>query len=264
MDLHNRSILITGASSGIGAELARQLANRGCRLILVARREQQLRDLVDQLPGGASLHAWHTCDVANPAAVAALCALIKAERPQLDGMILNAGVGGGFDANAMDLTSVRYQFEVNFWGAVSFLAPLLPLLQQRGEGFVAAVASLAGYRGMPGSAPYSSAKAALIRFMESLRLDLQGSGIHVAVVAPGFVRTPMTAKNRFPMPFMIGVEPAARTILRGLEREKYLIRFPWPMVAVLYLGLHLPEWLYLRLMRGRRKPAASRTGAPDA
>ena len=257
MDLHNRSILITGASSGIGAELARQLSGRGCRLILVARREELLRELVARLPGGAGRHAWHVCDVARPEAVAELCLRIKAEHAQLDGLVLNAGVGGGFNARAIDLASVRYQFEVNFWGVVSFIAPLLPLLQQ-GGGFVAAVASMAGYRGMPGSAPYSSAKAALIRFMESLRIDLQGSNIHVAVVAPGFVRTPMTDKNQFHMPFMIGVERAARIILRGLEREKYLIRFPWPMVAALHLGLHLPEWLYLRLMRSRRKPAGAR------
>jgi short-subunit dehydrogenase len=254
MKFNNLTILITGASSGIGAELARQLAERDCRLILIARREELLQKLIERLKGGPERHRCCVCDVADSVSIAAVCHQLKSEGLHLDGMILNAGVGGGFNAAAMDLDSIRYQFKVNFWGTVEFIAHLLPLLLQQRQGFVAATASLAGYRGMPGSAPYSAAKSALSRFIESTRIDCHGQGVHFAVISPGFVKTPMTDKNNYPMPFMISVEKAARIIIRGLEKKKYEIRFPRPMVLIVKLGQLLPESLYLSLLSGHRKP----------
>ena len=252
MKLDNLTILITGSSSGIGAELAHQLAERDCQLILVARRETMLRELTGRLKGGTDRHRFFACDVADPAAVNQVCSEIMAGSPPLDGMILNAGVGGGFNAAAMDLESIRHQFEVNFWGAVGFMAPLLPRLLQQRCGFVAATASLAGYRGMPRSAPYSASKAALSRFIESARIDCRGLGVHFSVISPGFVKTPMTDRNRFPMPFMVSVQKACEVIIRGIEKEKYEIRFPLPMVLLMQLARLLPEWICIRLLSARR------------
>jgi short-subunit dehydrogenase len=254
MKLYRQTILLTGASSGIGAELARQLAERDCRLILVARREALLRQLAAELKGGEERHRVYPCDLGDPAAVAALCEMIQREENSLDGMILNAGIGGGFNAAAMKMEEMRFQIEVNFWGVVQFIARLLPGFLQKRAGFIAVTSSLAGYRGMPASAPYSAAKSAVTRFVESTRIDCLGSGVHFAVISPGFVRTPMVENGRFIRPFMISAEKAARIIIRGLEKKKYEIRFPWPMVLLALFGQSLPEGMYVRLLHNRRKP----------
>ncbi len=254
MKLAQQTILITGASSGIGAELARQLADRGCRLLLTARRGALLDELIAGLPGGSQRHCAFSCDLSCPEEVESLCRTILGEHAQLDGMILNAGVGGGFNAAAIDVAGLRYQFEVNFWGAVGFIARLSPLLLERRQGFIAVTSSLAGYRGLPAAAAYSASKAALTRFIESMRIDCRRSGVHFAVISPGFVRTPMTERGEGLRPFMIDVPRAAAIIIRGLERRRYEIRFPWLMVLLVRFGLILPEGLYMKLLAGRRKP----------
>lgn len=259
MELAQKTILLTGASSGIGAELARQLAERDCRLVLVARRHALLADLSASLRGGTAKHSFYTCDLANPDAVMQLCETIHLHVPVLDGMILNAGVGGDYNPASMDMADIRHQFEVNFWSVVEIMARFLPALIEKRAGFVAVTSSLAGYRGMPGSAPYSAAKSALNRFIESTRIDCQGLGIHFAVISPGFVRTPMTANSRVARPFIISAQKAARIIIHGLLKEKYEIRFPWQMVLLARIGLLLPERLYIRLMHGRRKSGQNAT-----
>lgn len=254
MKLDHQTILLTGASSGIGAELARQLGNRGCRLILIARRGDLLQQLAAELPGGSDRHSVWPCDLADPRAVTELCTRLQATGLAPDGLILNAGVSGGFSLAAMDPERMRHDIEVNFWGAVHFITAFLPRLLAQRRGFVAVTSSLAGYRGMPRAAIYSAAKAALTRFVESVRIDCQGQGVLLSVISPGFVRTPMTAQGGFYRPFMIEAAEAARIILRGLEQERYEIRFPRPMVLIAQLGRLLPERIYLRLMKNRRKP----------
>ena len=253
MKIQGHHILITGASSGIGAALARQLAARDCALILLARREEQLRDLVQQLPGGLQRHRIIVCDVSRSAEVQKACREIEPLAPPVDGLILNAGVGGGFDVRAMDVEAMRYQFEVNFWGSAGFLAELLPGFLQRHSGFIAVTSSLAAWRGMPRSAPYSASKSALDRLIESIRIDCWRCGVHIALISPGFVKTPMTDRNRFPMPLMISADKAARKIIRGLDKKKPHIRFPWYYVCAMQLVRILPDGLYSRLMAIRKK-----------
>ncbi len=252
MRLENSNVMITGASSGIGRELARQLAARGCRLTLVARREEFLRQLCNELNTEWLQHHYFVCDVAEQDQVQKVCAKIIASGTAIDVLILNAGVGGGFDARNIDIENFQRQFAVNFWGTVYFLRNLLPGMIDRGKGIIAAVSSLASYRGMPRSAPYSTSKAALDRLIDSLRVDLWNSGLQFTLISPGFVETPMTAKNQFPMPFMIPVEKAARIIINGLERGKTQIRFPKPMVALSIIGRWLPDRWWAFLMHNRK------------
>ncbi|MBN2355588.1 SDR family NAD(P)-dependent oxidoreductase [candidate division KSB1 bacterium] len=253
MKLKNLNILITGASTGIGSELSRQLAVRGCRLILIARREELLQQLCEEIGTTMRQHQYYVCDVADEKEVQLVCRKIIDSGVSLDVLILNAGVGGGFKARDIDIENFHRQFDVNFWGAVYFLQHLLPAMLKRRKGIVAVTSSLASYRGMPNSAPYSASKAALDRLLESLRVDLWRSGLQFTLISPGFVETPMTAKNKFPMPFMISVQKAVRIIIRGLERGRTKIRFPIPMVILSIIGCWLPDTWWAFLMHNRKK-----------
>lgn len=247
MLLSGKNILISGASSGIGQELAKQLAAKGNRLFLMARRLDMLHDLVQQLAPHAQGHRYYRCDVSNRAQVQEVCRRILGETQELDLLILNAGVGGGFDSLHMDVDNMRYQFEVNFWGVVYPLADLLPAMAARRTGQVAVMSSLAGYRGLPRSAPYSASKAALRNLTESLRIDLQQAGITFSLISPGFVKTPMTDLNDFYMPFMMTVDKAVRIIIRGLEKQKTEIHFPYRLSLLVKAARWLPDRWYARI-----------------
>jgi short-subunit dehydrogenase len=247
----NKNILISGASSGIGEELAMQLAAKGNRLFLLARRESLLSDLLQKLTAHPLGHRYYVCDVSDRSQVQEVCGRILAEQISMDILILNAGVGGGFAGLNMDLDSMRYQFDVNFWGVVYPLAWLLPGMAERKSGLVAVMSSLAGYRGLPGSAPYSASKAALRNLVESLRIDLYDSGLRFSLISPGFVKTPMTDRNAFPMPFMVSVEKAAQVIIRGLEKEKTEIHFPYRLSFLVKALRWMPDSWYAFLLKKR-------------
>ncbi len=257
MKLENKTILITGASSGIGRVLAIELAKKQCRLLLIARRENLLRELSSELTPHPAGHLLFPCDVAERQAVRNVCDEILAASICPDVLILNAGVSsdakGGFAAEDIDLDDFIRHFEVNVFGAVYFLKYLLPEMLQRKSGLVAAMGSLAAYRGMPHSAPYSASKAALARLIESLRIDLWGSGVKFVLISPGFVESAMSAKLKFHLPFLMPAEKAARIILSGLEREKPEIHFPYRLSLLTKLSLLIPDNLYARLMHNRRK-----------
>jgi len=253
MKLENKTILITGASSGIGSELARQLARARNRLILIARREVLLQQLLSKLPEREERHLHFSCDVSDLSQVRDVCEFLLRSGVDIDVLILNAGVGGGFDAKDIDLELFRKQVEVNFFGAVYFVKFLLPRFIERRAGLVAVTGSLAGYRGVPNAAPYSASKAALMAFIESLRIDVRRFGIQCTLISPGFVKSPMTDKNDYFMPFMIPVEKAARIILRGLARDKNEIHFPLRMSMIARLARFFPAGFYAWLMQDTRK-----------
>lgn len=262
MILENKTILITGASSGIGFELARQLARKQNRLILIARREKLLQQLLNQLPEGEQQHLHFVCDVADPKQVQDVCDWLIHSEISVDVLLLNAGRSGGFDANNFDLDNFINQIEVNFFGVVYFVKYLLPQFLERKSGLIAVTGSLAGYRGVPNAAPYSASKAALMTFIESLRIDLRRSNITCTLISPGFVTSPMTDKNDFVMPFMISVERAARIILRGLAREKAEIHFPWRLSLPAKFGRILPDNFYAWLMKDSRKRSKTKASNP--
>jgi len=242
-DLNKRRVLITGASSGIGSALARELANHGCRLFLVARRLERLEALARDLDttGVEVGYAW--CDVADESSVRQAARQLEEQFGGVDVVILNAGIGGRFDVRNFRAADVEQVIKVNYLGAVYWLEHTLPYLVKQQAGAVVGISSLAAVRGLPGSGAYSASKAALSTFLESLRLELRPLGIHVLTVEPGFVRTEMTAGLKS-MPFMLEAGDAARRIVRALRRRRAVLRFPLvPAAAMRLIGL-LPVAVY--------------------
>tara|TARA_B110000971_G_C20005234_1_gene498791 strand:+ start:201 stop:968 length:768 start_codon:yes stop_codon:yes gene_type:complete len=235
---------ITGASSGIGAALALELASRGWQVAISARRKA---DLAKIAKGQDNITAF-VCDVTDREAMAATATKIEKKLGPIALGIINAGIYlptafPDFDAEIFDRT-----FEVNLTGTVNGLAALMPLMVSRGQGHISLVSSVAGYGGLPTSAAYGASKAALFNLGESMAMDLKASGVHVSMVAPGFVKTPATDVNPFPMPFIIEAEDAARRIANGLAKGKTHISFPKRFSYLLRAINLLPRGLYVKLV----------------
>ena len=234
---------ITGASTGIGRELALKLARDGVRVAASARSADRLAELARVQPGIVAVPV----DVADRAAVAAAHLHVLATLGSIDLAVLNAGVWHSMAASDYDAELAAQSMSVNYLGIANALEPLIPGMIAAGRGHLALVASVAGYRGLPKAAAYAPSKAAVISLAEVLRLEMARKGITVSLVNPGFVETPMTAVNEFPMPFIIGAESAAERILKGLARGRFEIAFPWQLVTMLKLLRLMPNSLYLRL-----------------
>lgn len=241
-----RRVWIVGASSGIGAALARQLGERGARLALSARRVAPLRDLLDRSRvAGLAL----PLDVTDAAAVADAAARIRAEWGGIDLTIWLAGAYAPMRAQDFDLSIARTMVSANLTGVLNGLDALIPLLRRQRHGGIALVSSVAGYRGLPKSLVYGPTKAALINLAESLYLDLHHEGIGVWLVSPGFVDTPMTAANDFRMPALIDPDDAARAIIDGLRAGRFEIHFPRRFTSIMRLLRLLPQRLYFHAVR---------------
>jgi short-subunit dehydrogenase len=234
---------ITGASTGIGRELAIKLARDGVQVAASARSADRLGELARAQSGIVPVPV----DVADRVAVAAAYRHVLAAIGSIDLAVLNAGVWHPMAASDYDAERVAQSMTVNYLGIAHALEPLIPGMIAAGKGHLALVASVAGYRGLPKAAAYAPSKAAVISLAEVLRLELSRHGITVTLVNPGFVETPMTAVNEFPMPYMMKAEDAADRILSGLKRGKFEIAFPWQLVTMLKLLRVMPNSLYLRL-----------------
>lgn len=236
-------VWITGASSGIGFALAEEFARNGWRVAASARGAQGL----GLLPAGVIALPL---DVTDEAAVAATVAAIEAAHGPIDLAVLNAGNHRPTPALDLRPADFRDLFAVNVFGVVHGLAALLPVMRARGRGRIAIVASVAGYSGLPGAAAYGATKAALINMAEALQAELAGSGVDIRLVSPGFVRTPLTDRNDFPMPFRIEAEAAARRMFRALTTGRaFESHFPRRFTVMLKLLRLLPYWLYFPLVR---------------
>ncbi|GIW70862.1 MAG: short-chain dehydrogenase/reductase [Planctomycetota bacterium] len=239
--------LLTGASSGIGRGLALALARRGDRLALLARRAEALREVAAQAraqhPQGEEPLVL-PADVCDRAAVRAAVAQALERLGGLELVILNAGVGDPLRVERFDDERAARVIEINLIGNLYVLGAALPPMLERRTGHLVGISSLAGWRGLPGSGSYSASKAGFSVLLESLRVDLRRYGIAVTTVEPGFVRTPLTERNRHPMPFLMELEPAVARIVRGIERRRRYVRFPWPLVLATHLVRALPGWLY--------------------
>ena len=247
-------VVLTGASSGIGAALAVELARtRSARIALLARREDLLHEVAEQVreAGGEALSC--PCDVVDEEAVALAIQRVREEFGPIDLAIANAGIGLAMGARDISFSIIKKVMDVNYLGAATVLAAVVPDMLERQSGHVAVVSSIAGYRGLRRSGPYCASKAAVTTLLESLRLELAPQGVAVTAIHPGFIKTPMTDKNNFPMPFMVPVSRAAQIIAAGLLRRKREINFPWQMVFAVKLMALLPGWIFDRMMS--RKPS---------
>lgn len=250
-----RSILITGASSGLGAALAVEYADMGVTLHLCGRDRERLDAVSERCrAAGAEVHDA-VLDVTDAEAMRDWVLTRDAEAP-IDLVVANAGISGGTSglAGAESEEQVRALFAVNLDGVLNTVLPLVPLMSERKAGQIGLVSSLAGFRGLPSAPAYCGSKAAVKVFGEGLAGTLHPVGVGVSVICPGYVRTPLTDANDFPMPFLMEADRAARIIRRGLERRRPRIAFPWPMVAaVTLLQLLPPAWIDPLLRRLPKK-----------
>ena len=247
-----RRVFITGASAGIGEALARHYAAADTMLGLFARRRDALEELAKNLPGRISVYA---ADITDTAALAAAAQDFIARFGAPDLVIANAGVSVGTRGDELqDLGKLRRVLEVNVTGLAATLAAFAPAMRAAGTGTLCGIASVAGFRGLPGAGAYSSSKAAAITWLESLRAELAGSGVSVVTICPGYIDTPMTQVNKYRMPFLLSADDAARRIARAVEAKRRLAVIPWQMAIVSTLLRAMPGWLFDRLTaRARRK-----------
>lgn len=245
-DWRGQRVWIVGASSGIGEALARALAARGARLALSARREDALRGLsADVCPDALVL----PLDVTDAGSVGATVARIEGQWGGIDLVIWLAGTYAPMRAQDFDLSLARAMLDANLGGALNGVAALVPLLRRQGGGGLALVSSVAGYRGLPKSIAYGPGKAAVINLAESLWLDLSGEGIGIWLVNPGFVATPLTADNDFPMPGLLTPEQAADAMIRGFATGRFEIHFPKRFTLWMQLLRLLPDRIYFAAVR---------------
>ena len=232
---------VIGASTGIGAEIARQLAEAGVKVAASARSIGPASEITN-------LKAW-PLDVTDAKAVAQTYAAIDNAMGPIDLVLVSVGTYkplAGFD---LTLADHRAGIEVNYMGVVNVLQSVLPNFRKKAGGHLAWIASVAGYAGLPKSAAYGPSKAALINLAEGLKPELNRAGIILSVVNPGFVKTPMTASNDFPMPFLMEPQEAARLTIQGLAAKKFEIAYPWRFVMILKLLKILPYWVFFRLTK---------------
>ncbi|MCW5751402.1 MAG: SDR family NAD(P)-dependent oxidoreductase, partial [Alphaproteobacteria bacterium] len=202
-------VWITGASSGLGRATALRHALGGWRVAASARGETALGQLAAETTGTTGAILPFPCDIGDRQAVAATLSAIEAVHGPVERAILNAGTHRPFDAVRFDGAVFRELVEINLMGTVHCLEALVPAMAARGRGQIAIVSSVAGYRGLPTAAAYGATKSALINMAEALHLELRGSGIDVRLICPGFIRTPLTDRNPFPMPFLMEADLAA-------------------------------------------------------
>ena len=248
-----RRVIITGASSGIGAALARAYAARQTTLGLIARRAGALKELAAEF---STPHEIYALDVRDSAAMRAAAHAFITLHGSPDIVIANAGVSTGtLTELPEDLAAFKDVFDINVLGMVNTFQPFIDAMRAAGGGTLVGIASVAGYRGLPGAAAYSASKAAAISYLESLRVELRASGIKVITICPGYIATPMTAKNPYPMPFMLSADQAARAMLDIIDSGKTFAVIPWQMAIVARVLRVLPNWLYDRLFgNAPRKP----------
>jgi short-subunit dehydrogenase len=246
-------VFLTGASSGLGAALAAHYARQGARLGLLARSVERLQAVAAGIGAEARLYGADVCD-AQALGAAAHDFLAAAGIPDL--VIANAGVSAGTSCEELqDIDVLSELLRTNVVGLAATLSPFVAPMRRAGRGTLVGIASVAGFRGMPGSGAYCASKSAAITWLESLRLELRGSGVRVVTACPGYIATPMTAINPYRMPFLLSAEQAARRIALAIERGRSLAIIPWQMRLAMLLIRRSPNWLFDPLFaRAPRKP----------
>ncbi|MEM9522666.1 MAG: SDR family NAD(P)-dependent oxidoreductase [Pseudomonadota bacterium] len=231
---------IVGASEGLGRAVAEQLSRKGANVIVSARNADRLRALAETLPGEARAVP---VDVGDRLSVEAAAAEIG----RIDGVVFLAGVYWPMKATEWDAARVEMMCDVNFTGAARVLGAVMPRMLERNAGHVVLTGSLSGFRGLPGTIGYGASKAGVMYLAESMKADLRGSGIDVQVVNPGFIRTRLTDKNSFRMPFIMEPDEAARELVAHMRTGRFKHSFPRLFSWMFRLSQFLPDWAYYRL-----------------
>lgn len=249
--LKDKVVWLIGASSGIGESLARDLAKRGVVLAITARRKDKLEEIANDLNReGCNVTAF-AADVTNSALVSSAHKEIENSLGPVDILITNAGTYKPTEAETFSASEYADIMQLNYTSMLYAIEEVLPSMRERKTGHIVGVASLVGYRGLPRASSYGASKAAVINFLEALRFDLKSHGIFVSIVNPGFVKTPLTDKNDFEMPFLVEVDEAARIIREGIEARKKEIHFPWQFSWMFKLLRILPYPIYEKIIAKR-------------
>lgn len=231
---------LVGASDGLGAALAQRLSKAGAHVIVSARSEDKLRDLVASLPTEGS---YQTVDVSDDASIIAATQAIG----QIDGVIYLAGVYWPFAATEWNAEQATAMADINFTGLVRVMGRVVPQFVARDAGHIVITGSLSGFRGLPGSIGYTASKAGTMSLAECLYADLRGTGVDVQVANPGFIKTQLTDKNDFTMPFIMTPEEAAEHMFRHMNSSRFKVSFPTVFSWVFRGSQFLPDWLYFRI-----------------
>jgi short-subunit dehydrogenase len=244
-------VFITGASSGIGAALAKHYASQGATLGLVARRGELLQELASRLDVPVATYAL---DVRNADALSQAAQDFIERFGVPDIVIANAGVSRGtLTENKENSAAVRAIMDINLFGMVHTFQPFIAAMRQVGKGSLVGIASVAGIRGLPGAGAYSASKAAVISYLESLRVEMAPSGIHVITIAPGYIRTPMTDVNTYKMPFFMEADVAAAKFAKAITNKRRFVVIPWQMGCLMRLMRFIPPFLWDWVMKNAPK-----------
>jgi NAD(P)-dependent dehydrogenase (short-subunit alcohol dehydrogenase family) len=248
-----KTLVISGASSGIGLALARHYLVHGATVAALARRGELLGALAAEFPG--QVHCY-TLDVRDAGAVQRAADDFIARAGIPDVVIANAGVSvGTLTEYAEDIDAFQQVMDINVLGMVKTFHPFVTAMRAKKQGTLVGIASVAGFRGLPGASAYSASKAAAISYLESLRVELHGSGVKVVTICPGYIRTPLTARNPYSMPFILDADEAAKRMASAIGRQTAFTVIPWQMSLVGHVLKRLPCWLYDRLFANApRKP----------
>jgi NAD(P)-dependent dehydrogenase (short-subunit alcohol dehydrogenase family) len=248
-----KSLVITGASSGLGLALAQHYLEQGAVVGAVARRAELLQSLSEKFP--QQVHCY-PLDVRDAAAMQAAAQDFIARAGVPDIVIANAGVSiGTLTEYAEDVAAFQQVMDINVLGMVHTFQPFVAAMRDRRKGTLVGIASVAGFRGLPGAGAYSASKAAAISYLESLRVELHDSGVKVVTICPGYIKTPMTVINPYPMPFILDADEAASRMASAIERQAVFAVVPWQMGLLGWALKILPRRLYDRLFaHAPRKP----------
>jgi short-subunit dehydrogenase len=242
-----RVAIITGASSGIGTALARQLSNDGWSVGLIARRVEVLQTLAQELDPSGQVIRYQAADVQDRQALHKAIHSIEEQLGECDRLFVNAGVGATNSPRRLNVEGAENVIKTNLLGAIYSIEAVLPRMIKQNSGHIIVLSSLAAYKGLPGAAAYCASKAALSSYVESLRIQLHRTNVKFTTVCPGFIDTPMTQKQKGMM-FLMKPDRGAKLILKAVDRQKKVYNFPWITTRLMKMTYWLPDWLVAKVL----------------